>query len=103
MRRRNVAKKLGDIATQVLFENEKVKIWHLIVESGQASSWHLHERDYVTVPLEGGGLSVEYGDGTGEDADPRPKEWVYHGDHRVHRVVNNTDRRYKSLLIELKR
>lgn len=28
---------LGDIATEVLFENERVKIWSLIVEPGQAS------------------------------------------------------------------
>ncbi len=97
-----MAKKLGDIATHVLFENERVKIWHLIVESGRASAWHLHQRDYVTVPLEGGGLSVEYEDGTGEEAELEPREWVYHGEHRVHRVINNTDQRYKSLLIELK-
>ena len=27
---------LGEIATDVLFENERVKIWNLIVDPGQA-------------------------------------------------------------------
>ena len=32
-------KDLGEIASVVLFENEKVKIWNLIVEPGEASDW----------------------------------------------------------------
>ena len=40
---------LGEIASQVLFENDRVKIWNLIVEPGEASDWHLHGHDYVTV------------------------------------------------------
>ena len=42
-------KELGEIATDVLFENDRVKIWNLTVEPGESSDWHLHGRDYVTV------------------------------------------------------
>ena len=98
---------LGDIASVVLFENERVKIWNLIVEPGQASAWHLHERDYVTITVEGGGLTLELEDrDTGEVASQTSAtqvgSWLYHGDHQVHRVVNNTGARYKNVLIELK-
>ena len=93
---------LGDIASEVLFENEHVKIWNLIVEPGKASPWHLHGRDYVTVVVEGGGLTVEFDDGTTEEGSSRVGTWRYHGGHKVHRVVNNTDTRYKNVLIELK-
>ncbi len=93
---------LGDIASVVLFENERVKIWNLIVEPGEASDWHLHERDYVTVVVEGGGLTAEFDDGTKGEGSPHVGSWMYHGDHKVHRVVNNTDTRYKNVLIELK-
>ena len=41
-------KKLGEIATDVPFENDRVKIWNLIGELGESSNWHLHRRDYVT-------------------------------------------------------
>ena len=93
---------LGDIASVVLFENEKVKIWNLIVEPGEASEWHFHEREYVTVVVEGAGLRVEFEDGTIEERTYNPGNWRYHGKHQVHRVVNNTDQRYKNVLIELK-
>ena len=93
---------LGDIASVVLFENEGVKIWNLIVEPGEASSWHLHERDYVTVVVEGGGLTVEYEDGTTSEGASGLGSWTHHGEHRVHRVINHTGTRYKNVLVELK-
>ena len=94
---------LGDIASVVLFENDKVKVWNLVVEPGEASAWHLHERDYVTVVVEGDGLTLEYEDGTAEDSPSAAGTWRYHGDHTVHRVVNNSNARYKNVLVELKR
>lgn len=93
---------LGDIATTVLFENDKVKIWNLIVEPGESSDWHMHERDYVTVCVEGGGLDAEYEDGTTGKGSTGVGDWTYHGDHQVHQVTNNTGRRFKNVLIELK-
>ena len=93
---------LGDIASVVLFENELVKIWNLIVEPGEASDWHFHERDYVTVVVEGGGLTVEFDDGSSGEGSSQVGTWLYHSDHKVHRVVNNTNNRFKNVLIELK-
>ena len=93
---------LGDIASEVIFENDRVKIWNLIVEPGDASDWHLHERDYVTVVVEGEGLTVEYDDGTSEYSHSGPGTWRYHGDHKIHRVVNGSGARYVNVLVELK-
>ncbi len=93
---------LGDIATKVVFENDRVKIWNLIVEPGQASDWHLHPRDYVTIVVEGGGLTVEFDDGTVEEGQPEIGSWKYHDTHIIHRVVNNTGKTFKNVLVELK-
>ena len=93
---------LGDIASVVLFENEQVKIWNLIVEPGEASPWHLHERDYVTVAIEDGDITRECEDGTDEEISSQVGTWQYHGEHQVHRVVNHSNTRYKNVLIELK-
>ena len=67
---------LGDIASVVLFENELVKIWNLIVEPGEASDWHFHERDYVTVVVEGGGLTVEFDDGSSGEGSSQVGTWL---------------------------
>jgi quercetin dioxygenase-like cupin family protein len=86
----------------VLFENERVKVWNLIVEPGEASPWHLHERDYITVVVEGGGSTVEYEDGTRAVGALKVGDWTFHGEHRVHRVLNHTGDRYVNVLVELK-
>ncbi len=93
---------LGEIASRVLFENDRVKIWNLIVEPGEASDWHLHPRDYVTIVVEGGSLTSEYEDGTTQQNPSDVGTWRYHGDHQVHRVINNSDTRYMNVLVELK-
>ena len=93
---------LGEIASTVLFENDRVKIWNLIVEPGESSDWHLHGRDYVTIVVEGGGLTVEFDDGTKESSPSEIGTWRYHGEHKAHRVINNGDTRYKNVLVELK-
>ena len=93
---------LGDIATKVVFENDRVKIWNLIVDPGESSDWHLHERDYVSIVIEGAGLTVEYDDGTAENSPSQAGTWRFHGDHKIHRVVNHTNSRYVNVLVELK-
>ena len=72
------------------------------METGEASEWHMQGRDYVTVVVEGEGLKVEYDDGTESDSPSSPGTYTYHGEHMVHRVVNNKGKRYKNVLIELK-
>ena len=93
---------LGDIATEVLFENDKVRVWNLVVEPGEASDWHMHGNDYVTVVVEGSGLVVEYDDETSTDSPSEVGTWRFHDEHKIHRVVNNRDVRYKNVLIEIK-
>ena len=95
-------RKLGDIATQLILENDKVRIWNLVVGPGESSDWHLHENDYVTVVVDGGNLDVEYDNGSVERSPSEVGSWSYHGDHRIHRVTNNTNSTYRNVLIELK-
>ena len=47
------------------------------------------------------GFNRDY-DGTIEEGSAAVGVWTYHGEHRVHRVINNTDTRYKNVLVELK-
>ena len=93
---------LGEIATELILENDKVRIWNLVVAPGESSDWHLHENDYVTVVVEGGDLDVEYNNGSVASSPSQSGSWSFHGDHRIHRVTNNTNSTYRNVLIELK-
>src|SRR5262245_65678523 len=44
---------LGDVASRLLFENERVRIWELDLAAGERSATHRHELDYVIVQIEG--------------------------------------------------
>lgn len=37
---------LGDVGTQLLFEDDKVKIWEMVLEPGEHSALHRHDHDY---------------------------------------------------------
>ncbi len=93
---------LGDVATEVLFENDRVKIWSLVVDPGESSSWHLHTWDYITVGIQGEGLTRELEDGVTEKIAFTTGRWTYHAGPEVHRVINDTNARWENLLIELK-
>ena len=56
---------LGDVAGTVLWEDDRVKIWELVLEPGEASDLHHHEHDYYLVIMEGdyvAGVSPKDGD-----------------------------------------
>jgi hypothetical protein len=44
---------LGGVGGRVLLEDDRVKIWELILEPGEASALHRHEHDYYLVIFEG--------------------------------------------------
>jgi redox-sensitive bicupin YhaK (pirin superfamily) len=41
--------KLGGVGTQVLYEDDDVKIWELKLEPGEHSDLHHHEHDYFLI------------------------------------------------------
>ena len=95
---------LGPIATELLFENDRVKIWTLIVDPQKKSAWHQHPLDYITIGLEAGEISLELEDGSTRVSQPEvARSWKWHDEHPVHRVVNNSDTTYRNILIELKK
>ena len=56
----------------------------------------------MTVVVEGGGLTIEYDNGITEQGSEAVGMLTYHGEHREHRVINETGLRYKNVLVEFK-
>ena len=44
---------LGGVASQVIFEDERVRIWEMSLEPGEGSALHHHEHDYYLAILSG--------------------------------------------------
>ncbi|MFK7898062.1 MAG: hypothetical protein AB8G23_19685 [Myxococcota bacterium] len=95
----------GDVGTQLLFEDDKIKIWQMILEPGEASDLHRHNHDYYLAISEGDYVAGVVPEDIGESFVGKvpeagntvslPKgalEWAY----------NVGEKTYREILIELK-
>jgi len=98
---------LGGVGTQVLYEDDDVKIWEMELAPGEASDLHHHEHDYLLV-IDSGDLVA------GVMPEGGPMDWFVgkvppQGNTvRVPKggtewAVNVGEKRYHEVLIELKK
>ena len=98
----------GDIATKLLMENDRVRIWEMRLEPGQDSDVHRHDLDYVLVQIDGHRIAgVPEPDSRGEyneyiEADVVPGNFVYVGRGGIEVARNVGNKQYYEILIELK-
>jgi hypothetical protein len=99
---------LGDVASRLLFENDRVRIWELDLEAGERSATHRHDLDYVIVQIEGDRIAAMPEPDTrgsfttyieGEVA-PGKARYVRRGG--IETAINVGRRRYREILVELK-
>jgi hypothetical protein len=99
---------LGDVATRLVWENERVRIWEMVLEPGARSAVHEHALDYLLIPLAGDRIAVEVEPDTRgtyrESADfPVPvgkATFVARGG--IETAVNTGSETYREILVELK-
>lgn len=44
---------MGGVGTRIIFEDDRVRAWELVLEPGEASDLHRHEYDYYLAIFEG--------------------------------------------------
>ena len=101
-------RKLGGIATRVLLENDRVKIWEMDLAPGEESDIHEHTMDYILVVLEGDKIAgVPQDDSAGlynqyveVDVNPGDYFWIEKGGIETARNIGK--KRYREIAIELK-
>jgi beta-alanine degradation protein BauB len=100
---------LGDVATKLLFENDRVKVWELALEPGESTAVHEHEHDYLLIQLEGDKIAGifeedthgEYPPGTVEGDVTYGNVW-YTKKGGVETAKNTGTKPYREILVELK-
>ena len=98
----NEKRQWGDVGTELLFENDSVKIWDLSLEPGQSSDWHHHTLDYVTVGLTESRMQRHFDDGTSDETVGYAGRYTYAEKHQPHEVSNVGDTAHRNILIEIK-
>jgi hypothetical protein len=95
---------VGPPANRVLFENGRVRVWHLELKPGEATALHTHRHPYFFIVMRGSQLSVKYADGSQATAEAVEGSAVWSGlddATRTHVVINVGDQLCIERLIEL--
>ena len=96
------AAQLGNVATRLLFENERMKVWEMRLEPGEASDLHRHGLDYLLYILEGTSIDADRPDGESARFAVEPGQMFFVRRGGTERAVNRSPTRFRELLIELK-
>src|SRR5262249_31831889 len=99
---------LGNVATRLLFENERVRIWEMDLAPGARSDTHRHEVDYVLVQVEGDRIAVvpepdsggAYREYVEADVGTGMVRYIRRGG--IETALNVGRRPYREILIELR-
>ena len=92
----------GRATSTVLIDNERVRVTRWSFAAGAATGWHVHEYDYVIVPLTDGTLRLVEPDGT-RDSELRVGEPYFREAGVEHDVVNANDHDFTFIEIEIRR
>ena len=93
---------LGDVATQLLFENERVKVWEMLLEPGESSDFHRHDYEYFFVVLEGESIDADFAGGQTIQIPVEKGKVIYVPPGNSETAVNRSGVRYREILVELK-
>ena len=94
-----------EVGTRLLFENERVRVWDLRLEPGEATGLHVHHADYLYVVIGDGELQRRDADGS-----LGPVKQMGDGDvvfrdvagEDVHEAVNVGAGTWRNIVVELK-
>ena len=97
-----MADALGDVATRLLFENESVKVWEMVLDPGEASALHRHDFEYFFVVLEGESIDADFANGKSIHLPVDLGQVIYVPPGNIETAVNRSPIRYREILVELK-
>jgi quercetin dioxygenase-like cupin family protein len=93
---------LGDVATQLLYENDRVKVWEMRLEPGEASDLHRHDFEYFFVVVEGESIDADFANGKSIRLPVEPGRVIFVPPGNTETAVNRSAVRYREILVELK-
>jgi beta-alanine degradation protein BauB len=91
------------IGTELIFEDDRVRIWRIELAPGEEAAFHTHELDYTTVVVEGDVVERPNADGTVDRIEVSPGGIMrWHQGTRRHGLRNVGSRPFRNVIVELK-
>ena len=93
---------MAEVGTKVIFEDDEVKVWNLIIDPGEACGLHTHHHNYFYYVVEGTTLEISRADGTVDTVTMGPGEVVSGKEGSTHDAKNIGNTRFRNVLVEIK-
>ena len=102
------ARVLGPMGDKIIFENDRVRIWELVIPPGGDSNMHVHDLDYILVQLDGDRVAAvpepdtqsPYNEYMEADVVPGQVIYIERGGVEIARNIGEVP--YSEIIIELK-
>ena len=93
---------LGNVATTLLFENDRVRVWEMHLAPGERSDRHRHDLPYVMCIVEGSRVDADI-EGAGRVEIPvQPGSVFFVPPGATETAINPSGQPFREILIELK-
>lgn len=96
----NAASLAGVTGHKLLFENERVRVYRLVLEPGQSTGMHTHELSGLGVAVSAGEIEIESTDGERQSVKLQPGEFSWHTGALTHSIKNVGSTRFEAVDIE---
>ena len=93
---------LGPIGDEILFENDRVRVWSVKLDPGERQAWHQHHLPYLIVPMTEGKNIMYFEDGREKETNEVPGHVLWREAGPPHELLNVSDWQYRNVLIEIK-
>jgi len=100
----------GGIASRVLMENDRVRIWEMRLKPGEESDLHRHDMDYIMIQIAGDKMAARFEpDSGGEwpgieyvEGEIAPGNVLYAKRGGIETAVNVGNEEFYEIVVELK-
>ncbi len=91
------------IGTDLIYEDERIRVWRIELAPGEVADFHTHELDYTTVVVEGDVVERPNDDGTTDTITVQPGQLMrwYQGTQR-HGLKNAGTKPFRNIIVEVK-
>ncbi|MGE3268099.1 MAG: hypothetical protein AB7P40_05085 [Chloroflexota bacterium] len=91
------------IGTDLIYEDDRIRVWRIDLEPGQVADFHTHELDYTTVVIDGDMVDRPNDDGTTDSIPVQPGQLMrwYQGTQR-HGLKNSGKKTFRNIIVEIK-
>ena len=101
---------LGDIASKVIFENDRVRVWEMRLAPGERSDVHEHKLDYLMIQIDGDKMAAEMEPDSGGpwghlgtvEGDIAPGNVIWADRGGIESAINNGSKTFYEIVVELK-